>query len=114
MRCPLCTSLQPRAASAFTQSNAFRFGEQPLITPSLRGSTPPPNAWFLGPTGVHNPNGISIDQLSRFVRLTIMTNRQIHLYSNRQRLRTVCMRCRLKSDYIALGSFSMLLAHTSK
>ena len=37
--------------------------------------TPPSNTWFLGPTQIHNPNGISID-LAVFAGLTIVTDRQ--------------------------------------
>jgi len=39
-----------------------------------RGSEPPPNTWFLGPTRVHAPNGISIGS-AVFVWLTVVSSR---------------------------------------
>ena len=36
----------------------------------------PPNAWFLGYTRVHNPDGSSID-LSAFVEFTVVTDTQV-------------------------------------
>jgi len=42
--------------------------------PSHGGSEPPYNTWFLGPTHVFFPNGISIG-LAFFARLTKVTNR---------------------------------------
>ena len=44
-------------------------------TPSRGRSGLPSNSWFLGPTRVHNPNGISISS-AVFVGLTIVTDRQ--------------------------------------
>ena len=44
------------------------------IAPSHWGSGPPSNTWFLGPTQVHNPNGISIGS-AVFAGLTTVTDR---------------------------------------
>jgi len=47
-------------ATAETPS-AFQWTGQPLkIAPCVRGSRPPSNRWFLGPTWVSPPNDISI------------------------------------------------------
>ena len=40
----------------------------------MGGSGPPSNTWFLGPTRVHNPNGISIGS-AVFAGLTSVTDR---------------------------------------
>jgi len=40
-------------------------------------SGPPSNTWFLGPTGVSHPNGISIGT-AVFAGLTNVTNKQTH------------------------------------
>jgi len=45
------------------------------IALSHRGSRLPSNTWFLGPTRVHNPKGISIGS-AVFAGLTIATERQ--------------------------------------
>jgi len=45
------------------------------IVPLHGGSEPPSNACFLGPTRVHNQNGVSISS-AVFARLVIMTDRQ--------------------------------------
>jgi len=45
-------------------------------------SGPPSNTWFLGPTGVHNPNSISIS-LAVFARLMIVTDRPHYISNNR-------------------------------
>jgi len=59
---------------AFTMGRPF-----PLkIAPSHGGSGPPSNTWFLGPTRVHNPNGISIGS-AVFAGLTSVTDRQTTL-----------------------------------
>jgi len=42
----------------------------------MRGSGPPSNTWFPGPTQVLNPNGSSIDA-AVFAGLTSVTDRQI-------------------------------------
>jgi len=47
----------------------------PKIAPSHGGSGPPSNTWFLGPTRVLNPNGISISA-AVFTGLTNMTDQQ--------------------------------------
>ena len=44
------------------------------IAPSHGGSGPPSNTWFLGPTRVPNPNGISIGA-AVFAGLTSVTDR---------------------------------------
>ena len=41
-----------------------------------------PNNWFLWPTYVHKPNGISIGS-SVFVMLTVVTKRKTHRYTDR-------------------------------
>jgi len=43
------------------------------IASLLGGSGPPSNAWFFGPTRVHNPNGISIGS-AVFAGLTSVTD----------------------------------------
>ena len=45
------------------------------IAPSHRGSGPPSNTWFPGPTQVLNPNGISMGS-AVLVGLTSVTNQQ--------------------------------------
>jgi len=45
------------------------------IAPSHGGSGPPSNTWFIGPTRVLNPNGISIGTVV-FAGLTSVTDRQ--------------------------------------
>jgi len=62
---------------------------------SLGRSEPPTNTWFLGPTEVHIPNGISIGS-DVFAGLMAVSNRQTdrprYTCSNRSHLCTVCMR----------------------
>ena len=43
-------------------------------SPLLGGSGHPPKTWLLGPTEVHNPNGISISS-AIFARLMSVTDR---------------------------------------
>ena len=43
-----------------TQSTYFNGGTTPKTASSFGRSGPPANTWFLGPTRVHNPNGIAI------------------------------------------------------
>jgi len=43
----------------------------------------PPNAWFLGYTRVHNPDGSSID-LSAFVEFTVVTDTQVQAVASRR------------------------------
>ena len=45
------------------------------IAPSHRGSGPPSNTWFSGPTQVLNPNNVSIGS-AIFAGLTSVTDRQ--------------------------------------
>jgi len=59
----------------FTMGHAFPFN----ITPLYGGPEPP---WFLGPTQVHNPNGISTDS-AVFAGLTTVTDQQTDRQSNR-------------------------------
>jgi len=47
----------------------------PKFAPSHGGSEPPSNTWYLGPTQVLNPNGISIGS-AVFAGLTNVTDRQ--------------------------------------
>jgi len=54
------------------------------IAPSHVGSGPPSNAWFLGPTQVLNPNGISIGA-AVFAGLTSVTDRQTDRHTDRPR-----------------------------
>ena len=49
--------------------------EMPTKLPFLRGSKPSPNTWFLGPTGVHIPNNISVGSCVS-ARLMVATNGQ--------------------------------------
>jgi len=70
------------------------FTLQPRTAPRCRAlpfpgrSGPSPNAWFLGATRVHNPNGISIGS-AVFAQLMVMTNR--HTQTDRQTtLHTLC------------------------
>jgi len=93
---PLCTVPSPLLLLCLllTQSNAFQWGEQ---SPPWGGSGPPPDAWFHGPTQVHNPNSISIGS-AIFVGLTVASNRQTdphYICSKRPHLCTLCMRCGL-------------------
>ena len=54
----------------------FNGADNPQIVPlSLRGSEPLSNTWFLGPTRLSSPNGISIC-LAVFAGLTNMTVKQ--------------------------------------
>ena len=55
-------SVQPFCTAYGTASLYFTMGRPlPLkIAPSHGGSAPPSNTWFLGPTRVLSPNGISI------------------------------------------------------
>ena len=46
------------------------------------GLGPQANKWFLGPTRVHNPNGISISPVV-FAGLTLVSNRQTHTHRHR-------------------------------
>jgi len=68
------------------------------------GPGPPSNAWFLGPTRVHNPNGISIDS-AIFAGLTIVADRQTdHATSvtiRRIYVRSTAMRPK-KNEYIVV------------
>ena len=48
------------------------------IAPPIRGSGPPSNTWFPGPTRVLNLNGISISS-AVFAELTSVTDRQTML-----------------------------------
>jgi len=49
------------AYTAVETPNAFQWaGQPPKLTLPVGGSRLPPNAWFLGPTRVSHPNGISI------------------------------------------------------
>ena len=52
--------------------NAFSVGEQP----------PPPNTWFLGPTQVNNPNGMSIYSVV-FAGLMLVSNKHKHTQTDR-------------------------------
>ena len=45
-----------------------------VVYARLRQCAPPTNTWFLGPTRVHNPDGISIGS-AVFAGLTIVTDR---------------------------------------
>jgi len=63
-------------------------GHAPEIAPFLRRYGPPPNTGCLEPTGVHNPNGISIGS-AVFAWLTVVSNRPPYSDSSRPHL----MRC---------------------
>ena len=79
------TQMASRTVQPFLQSsqqnvpilyNRPRAAPFPLkIAPSYRGSAPPSNTWFLEPTRVHNPNGISIGS-SVFAGLRAVTDWQ--------------------------------------
>jgi len=63
---------------------------------SVRGSGLPSNTWFLGPTRVLNPNGISIGS-AVFVGLSTVTDRQTDrprysVGNNRPHQRSIAMR----------------------
>ena len=62
--------------------------DQPPNCPFPWGILAPSNTWFLGPTRVHIPNGISIGS-AVFIRLTAVTDRPHYIDS-------MCMRCGLK------------------
>ena len=47
-------------AAAEAAPNAFQWGGQPPKLPIHAGISPPSNTWFIGPTRVCFPNGISI------------------------------------------------------
>jgi len=68
-----CFSTAHSLYSFPTLYNGEEHGPPKLPLP-LGGSWLPPNTWFLGPTQVHNPNGISIS-LAVFAGLTLVTNR---------------------------------------
>jgi len=55
----------------------FNWGTHKKFPLPLHVSGPPPNTWFLGPTRVHNPNGISIGS-AVFARLKFVINRQTY------------------------------------
>jgi len=105
-RDPLQTILHPMLLGRLllTESNAFQCGNNPPpIAPSpAEGSRPPPNTWFLRPTRVHNPAGISIS-FSVFAGFIVEPNRQTHTErqttlctcSNRPHRCTLFMRCGL-------------------
>ena len=68
------------------------------------GSGPPPNAGFLGPTRVHNPDGISTGSAG-FVGLTLVSSRETyrrhrprHIDSNRPHL-MLCIAMRPNNEY---------------
>jgi len=64
MHCPLQFRPVMPQHLLLTQSNAFHDGGRTSELPlpmGAGGSRAPLNAWFLGPTRVQNPNGISID-----------------------------------------------------
>jgi len=80
------------------QTVAIFYNGRPLtVPPSRRGSGPPTNTWFLGPTWILNSNGISIG-LVVFLGLTTVTDRQTDrrtelrlrysVYNSRLHLRT--------------------------
>jgi len=75
---PLRISPQPRAATGVCCLHSllhFNGGNNPTNCPfSKRRYGPPPITWFLGPTRVQNPNGISIGSAVS-VGLTVESNR---------------------------------------
>ena len=71
----------------------------PKIALFLKNTDPPPNPWFLWPTRVHIPNGISIGS-AILAQLMVFTNRQSTqrprcICSNKPHLCTACIRCGL-------------------
>jgi len=84
----LLCNVHGKAFLYFTMERPF-----PKNCPFAWGSRPPPsNRWFLGPTRVLNPNGISIGSVI-FARLTTVADQQtdhaiLGLYNNRPHLRT--------------------------
>jgi len=99
----LRTSLQPRAAAAVA-SNVFQC--TPNIARSNGTSEPPHITRFLGATGIHKPNGISIGSAAVLWRSRLWpTYRQTDRHtdrhrpgydcSNRPHLCTRCIRCGL-------------------
>ena len=78
---PLRISPQPRAATGVCCLHSllhFNGGNNPTNCPfSKRRYGPPPITWFLGPTRVQNPNGISIGSAVS-VGLTVESNRHTH------------------------------------
>ena len=73
------------------------------IAPSHEGSGPPSNTWFPGPTGVLNPNGISISS-AVLAELTSVTDRQTHnatglVTIDRIYVRSTAMRSNKEKNY---------------
>jgi len=88
-------TLQKAASPPHVEVFSVLYNDLPLFPsklPLFMGSGPQSNTWFLGPTRVHNPNGISIGS-SVVAGLTIVTDRdgqtdRQHYIGNRPRLRT--------------------------
>ena len=60
----------------------FNRGTTPQMAPSPQGLGTPPNTLFLGRTGAHSPNSISIG-LSVLARLSVVTDRQTDRQTDR-------------------------------
>jgi len=79
--CPCGQACSPVLLWTFSAYSLMHFkgGTAPQIAPPhlLGGYGPLLNTWFLGPTRVHNPNGLPIGPAA-FVGLTVVSNRQTH------------------------------------
>ena len=79
----------------------------PKIAPSNGTCRPQSNTWFLGPTGIHIPNGVPIGSVA-FAGLTTATDRQtIPLSCNHRPHLRVVLRCGL-TIYILRSSAKSL------
>jgi len=63
---------------------SLEYTDYPQMPLSLQESGATPNAWFLAPTQVHNPNSISTGS-AVFLWLMLVTNRQTEIHTHRPR-----------------------------
>ena len=61
---------------------SLEYTDYPQMPLSLEESGATPNAWFLAPTQVHNPNSISTGS-AVFLWLMLVTNRQTEIHTHR-------------------------------
>ena len=82
------------------------------IAPSHRGRRTPSNTWFLGPTQVLNPNGISIGS-TVFAGLTSVTDRRTDRQTDRPRYSVSNNRPHLRTYTVSQTKGTTILSITS-